>query len=384
MPETWKQRIGAFAVGRSWELLLLAILVATVVYNASQSSVYLDVDNFVNLFHLSIEKVIVAVIMAFVIVNGEVDLSVASVMAMSAAVMATVHDALSWPFALAILSALVAGTAAGLLQGLIVARTGLPSLVVTLAGLIGFRGVARVLMEDTSVGGFPGWFGDLGGRSGLVGPVPFSVTVFFVLLLAGGVVLHRTAFGRSVFVIGNNAEVARYSGVEVARVKLLLFTTSGFVAAAAGVLYAARLGSVRASIASGYELDIITMVLLGGVSIFGGKGTMTGVALAVFTVLNIRNGLGLANVGGATQTGAVGALLILSVLARNLLDQVLARIPGNGAGTRNDGSTDPGPEPLDPLVRPVAPAARSNGQAESAGTGSVLTDVQTQPKEGDK
>lgn len=384
MPETWKHRIRAFAVGRSWELLLLTILAATVIYNADQSPVYLDVDNFVNLFHLSIEKVIVAVIMAFVIINGEVDLSVASVMAMAAAVLATVHDATSWPFWLAILAALAAGTAAGFLQGLIVARTGLPSLVVTLAGLIGFRGVARVLMEDASVGGFPDWFGDMGSRSGLVGPVPFSVMVFFVLLLVGGVVLHNTAFGRSVFVIGNNADVARYSGLDVARVKLLLFTTSGFVASVAGVLYAARLGSVRASIASGYELDIITMVLLGGVSIFGGKGTMMGVALAVFTVLNIRNGLGLANVGGATQTGAVGALLIVSVLARNLLDFILAHLPGNGAGTRSDGTTDPGPAPPEPAEMVAAPAARPNGETARAATGSVLTDVQTQPKEGDK
>jgi rhamnose transport system permease protein len=225
----------------------------------------------------------------------------------------------------AILVALAAAGLAGFLQGLIVAKTGLPSLVVTLAGLIGWRGVARVLLEDRSIGGFPEWFRDLGSRNDFLGPLPFSLTVFFVLLLVGGVVLHRTAFGRSVFVIGNNAEVARYSGLDVVRVKLLLFTTSGLVAGLAGVLFAARLGSVRANIATGHELDIITMVLLGGVSIFGGTGTMLGVALAVFTVLNIRNGLGLDNVPDTTQTAVVGALLIGSVLARNLLDTLLSR-----------------------------------------------------------
>ena len=140
-----------------------------------------------------------------------------------------------------------------------------------------------------------------------------------------GVVLHRTAFGRQVFVIGDNAEVARYSGIDVARTKVVLFTTSALVAGVAGVLFAARLGSVRANIAEGFELDIITMVLLGGVSIFGGSGTMLGVALAIGIVLNLRNGLGLANVEANTQTGVIGALLIVSVLVQNLLDRLPLR-----------------------------------------------------------
>jgi rhamnose transport system permease protein len=308
---------------RSWEILLATVLVGTVVYNATQSPVYLDVDNFVNLFHLSIEKVIVAVIMTFVIVNGEIDLSVASVMAFSAAVLAAVHEGGSVPFGVAVLVALAAGSAAGLLQGLIVAKTGLPSLVVTLAGLIAFRGAARILVEDRSVGDFPEWFDRLG-RKDLVGPLPFSLIVFFVGLVVGAVVLHRSAFGRKVYVIGDNAEVARYSGIDVGRVKLILFTTSGFVAGVAGVLFAARLGSVRANIGDGFELDIITMVLLGGVSIFGGSGNLGGVALSIFVVLNLRNGLGLANVEANIQTGVIGALLIVSVLAQNLIDRFLA------------------------------------------------------------
>ena len=308
---------------RSWELLLAVILVATVVYNASQSDVYLDVDNFVNIFRLSIEKVIVAVTMTFVIVNGEIDLSVASVMAFSACVLAAANEA-GVPFWLSIVLALVAAAAAGFVQGLVVAKTGISSLVVTLAGLIGFRGAARVLLEDRSSGDFPEWFGNLG-RDDLLGPMPFALVLFLVLLVVGGVVLHRSAFGRKVFVIGDNAEVARYSGIDVARVKVLLFTTSGLVAGIAGVLFAARLGSVRANIGEGFELDIITMVLLGGVSIFGGSGTLLGVALAIGIVLNLRNGLGLANVEANTQTGVIGALLIVSVLARNLLDRLPLR-----------------------------------------------------------
>jgi rhamnose transport system permease protein len=305
--------------------VLAGVLVVTIVANSILSPVYLGVDNLVNLFWLSIEKIIVAVVMVFVIVNGEIDLSVASVMGFSAAVLATLHEGGAVPFPVAIAAAVAVGGLAGLVQGLVVARLGLPSLVVTLAGLIGFRGAARVLLEDRSIGDFPHWFDRLGQRA-LLGPLPLAVLVFIVGLVAGWFVLDRTAFGRKVYVIGNSADVARYSGVDVEAVKVRLFVTSGLVAGLAGVLFAARLGSVRGSLAEFFELDIITMVLLGGVSIFGGSGTMLGVALAIFTVLNIRNGLGLANVDGIIQTGVVGLLLIGSVLVPNLADRARAAI----------------------------------------------------------
>ena len=146
-----------------------------------------------------------------------------------------------------------------------------------------------------------------------------------MLLVLAGVMLHRSVVGRRLFVIGDNGEVARFSGIDVARTKVVLFTASAFVAGVAGVLFAARLGSVRANIGEGFELDIITMVLLGGVSIFGGSGSMVGVGLAVCIVLNLRNGLGLANVEANTQTGIIGALLIVSVLVQNALDRLPIR-----------------------------------------------------------
>ncbi|HZM43038.1 MAG TPA: ABC transporter permease [Acidimicrobiales bacterium] len=314
---------------RSWEVLLALILVGTIAYNATQSDVYLDVDNFVNIFRLSIEKVIIAVAMTFVIVSGEIDLSVASVMAFSACTLAFAYDS-GVPFWLAIVLALVAAAAAGLLQGWVIASTGISSLVVTLAGLIGFRGAARVLLEDRSIGDFPAWFGDVG-RADFIGPMPFGLVLFLVLLVLGGIVLHRSVVGRRLFVLGDNAEVARFSGIDVARTKVLLFIASAFVAGVAGVLFAARLGSVRANIGEGFELDIITMVLLGGVSIFGGSGTLLGVALAIGIVLNLRNGLGLANVESNTQTGVIGVLLIASVLAQNALDRLPLRRSGADA-----------------------------------------------------
>ncbi len=301
----------------TWELLLALILAGTVAFNISESSGYLGVDNFVNLFQLHIEKVIVVVTMTFVIVTGEIDLSVASVMAWSASVLAALHEH-DVPLYLAILAALIAAAIAGLLHGWCIARLGLPSLVVTLAGLIGWRGAARVLVEDGSIGGFPDWF-DRVGQESILGPLPLALVIFFALTIAGWVILHRSATGRVLYVIGDNAEVARYSGVDVGRTRLVLFTLSSTVAGMAGVLFAARLGTVRGDMAIGFELEVITIVLLGGVSIFGGSGRMSGVLLAVLIVLNLRNGFGLANVGGNAQTGAIGAILIGSVLAQNLI-----------------------------------------------------------------
>ena len=141
-------------------------------------------------------------------------------------------------------------------------------------------------------------------------------------------ILHRSAAGRVLYVIGDNAEVARYSGVDVGRTRLVLFTVSSTVAGLAGILFAARLGTVRGDMANGFELEVITIVLLGGVSIFGGSGRMSGVLLAVLIVLNLRNGFGLANVGGNTQTGVIGAILIGSVLAQNLIDWLGSRRRG--------------------------------------------------------
>jgi rhamnose transport system permease protein len=322
-----------FALRRRWELFLAVVLVAVFCVNVSLSEFYLGEQNFVNMFQLSIEKLLVVVVMTFVIVNGEIDLSVASVMAFSACVLAALHES-GFPFELAVVIALLAATLAGALQGAFVAFMGLPSLVVTLAGLIGWRGAGRILVEDRSIGQFPEWFETLG-QEPVIGRVSFAVVFFVVELILAGIILHRTAFGRSVFVIGNNANVARYSGVNVARDKMILLTASGFFAGLAGVLFAARLGSVRGDLAIGFELDIITMVLLGGVSIFGGSGTIVGVALAILIVLNIRNGLGLANIDQNTQTGVIGGLLILSVLVPNLV----ARVAGSWRMARHPKQT---------------------------------------------
>lgn len=306
----------------SWEGLLLLILIVVVAMNAAIVPAYLGLGNQVNLFQLSIEKIIVALAMSFIIINGEIDLSVASVMGLAACVVAFLFDR-GAPMWLAVLLALAVGALCGAFNGFWVAYVGVPSLAVTLAGLIGYRGAARILLEDRSISGFPDWFNALG-QQPLLGPLPLAVALFFILYLVALVALNFSGLGRLVYVIGNNREVARYSGVRVPQLKLGLFMLSGLIAALAGVLLAARLGAVRGNTAEGFELDIITMVLLGGVSIFGGTGNLFGVGLAILIILNLRNGMSLVNITGNTQTGVVGVLLILSVLLPNLVAEARA------------------------------------------------------------
>ena len=311
---------------RGWESLLLALLVVIVGANLAHSPFYLGVGNIINLFQLEIEKIIVALMMTLIIINGEIDLSVASVMGLSACVMAYLFRA-GVPLPWAMLAAMASGIVAGLINGFWIAYVGLPSLAVTLAGLIGYRGVARILVQDRAIGGYPGWFNALG-QQGLVGPLTLSIIIFLVMFAVLGIVLHGAALGRLVYVMGNNLQAARYSGVRVRRVKMTLFVASAMVAALAGLLYAARLGSVRGDMAQGFELDIITIVLLGGVSIFGGSGNLLGVGLSILVILNLRNGMGLADITGNTQTSVIGALLILSVLAPNMAQAIHTRWKG--------------------------------------------------------
>ena len=303
---------------KGWEGFLLAVLLIIVFFNASLAPEYLQVNNWINLFQLSIEKIIVALIMTFIIINAEIDLSVASTMGLTASVLAWMNHA-GHPFGLALAVALGVGVLAGAFNGFWIAYVGLPSLVVTLATMIMYRGGARVFMEDKSFGSFPDWFNHLG-QEALIGPLPIALILFGLFVVIAIIVLQYSGFGRYVYVIGNNRDVARFSGINVRRHKLILFTMSGTIAGLAGILFAARLGSVRGDTALGFELDIITMVLLGGVSIFGGSGTIYGVLLSILIVLNLRNGMSLLNLTGHLQTGVIGILLILSVLLPNLAE----------------------------------------------------------------
>jgi len=297
---------------KSWEGLLLALLVMIFAFNTWATPEFASVGNQINLFQLSIEKIIMALVMTFVIINAEIDLSVGSMMGLSAC-------AFGWLFlqgvppGLCIVICLGIGLIGGAFNGFFITRVGLPSLVVTLATLIGFRGLARVLVEDRGINNFPDWFDALG-QQGLIGPVPFALIAFVVLFVLLYGVLERSGFGRLTYVIGSNRDVAEFAGIDTGRHKMVIFMASGLIAAFAGLLFAARVGAVRGDVGNGFELDVITIVLLGGVSIFGGKGTLVGTLLSILIVLNLRNGMALLNITGHIQTGIIGILLIASVV----------------------------------------------------------------------
>lgn len=312
---------------RSWEGFLFAVLILIYAVNAWSSPVFLTPGNQINMFQLSVEKIIVALVMTFVIINGEIDLSVASVMGLAACAFGWLVQA-EVPGGWAIVIALMIGLACGAFNALFIVGFGIPSLVVTLATMIAFRGFARVLVEDRGINAFPAWFNQLG-QKGLIGPVPLAMILFAVFAVIAFLILQRTAFGRKVYFIGANRAVAEFSGLDVRAVKAKIFIASGVVSALAGLLFAARVGAVRGDVAQGFELDIITMVLLGGVSIFGGAGTMSGTILAILIVLALRNGMALQNITGHIQTGVLGILLILSVMVpiiREAGGRLIARV----------------------------------------------------------
>ena len=305
---------------KSWEGFLAIILLVVIIINSLLSESFLSIENQINLFVLSIEKVIIALIMAKIIINAEIDLSVASMMGLSACALGWFVES-GMSMTMALIASITIGAVGGAFNGFWITVVKLPSLVVTLAMLIGFRGLARVLIGDRSIKMFPQWFEDLG-QQPLFLNIPFSVMIFVALLICVVITLEYTGFGRHIYTIGINQNVAFYSGINVARVKMLLFIFSGIISAIAGILYAARLGTVRGDMGLGFELDIITIVLLGGVSIFGGSGSIYGVILSILIVLYLRNGMSLSNITGHLQTGVIGVLLILSVLIPNVLENM--------------------------------------------------------------
>ncbi len=293
---------------KSWEALLVLVALAIFAANALASPYFLDPWNLSDASFNFTEKALIAFAMALLIIAGEIDLSVAAIIALSSTVMgaAMVLGAPVWAL---VALGLGTGLACGAFNGVLVAGFGLPSIVVTIGTMSLFRGISYIALGDGAYTGYPeafGWFGQ-----GYV----WSVFSFeFVLMMAMALVfytlLHRTNFGRLVYVIGNNATAARFSGVQVDRVRFILFLLTGLMSGLAAVCLTSRLGSTRPSIATGFELEVVTMVVLGGVSILGGSGTIIGVVIAAFVMGLVTFGLGLLNVPGIVMSIIVGALLI--------------------------------------------------------------------------
>jgi rhamnose transport system permease protein len=295
-----------------WETLLVLLLILFTWLGSSLSPNFLSASNFSDMTSNLMEKAIMALPLALIIIAGEIDLSVESMLGLASALLGLTYS-LGWPLWLDIPLVLAVGALGGLLNGLLVTRAGLPSLVVTLGTLALYRGLASVVLGPRSVSGWPESFTNFGFGDVPGTLIPWPFVVFALLAGAFMFVLHRTWIGRQLYAIGKNKEAARYAGIQVARVKTLLFVLSGVLSALAGVVLTARFSSARADNGQGFVLDVVTAVLLGGVNIFGGEGTIAGVVLAVFVIGVLRNGLTLADVSPDTQSVAVGALLILSI-----------------------------------------------------------------------
>jgi len=304
------------SLGR-WEVLLLAVLIALVVYGTTVSPVFLTGRNFANAISAVIEVAIMSLPMALIIIAGEIDLSVESMVGLSASILGYLYAA-GVPIELAIVVVLIVGAVGGLLNGFLVTRIGLPSLVVTLGTLALYRGLALVVLESRGISQFPEWFTGFGFGTVPGLPIPWPFVVYLALAFVLAVLLHGTWVGREIYAIGKNQAAARFSGVRVARIKLWLFVLSGTVAALAGVILTARMASARADVGTGLTLVVVTIVLLGGVDIFGGRGTIPGVVLAFLTLAVLGNALRLTNVSSDIQSIVVGLLLIVSVVIPTL------------------------------------------------------------------
>jgi len=295
----------------SWEALLVVIAVIIFAVNSFASPYFLDPWSLSDLTFNFTEKGLIALAMALLIISGEIDLSVAAIVALASTMMGmAVQAGAGTPVLVAI--GVVVGLACGAFNGLLVTRLGLPSIVVTIGTMSLFRGIAFIILGDQAYKGYPESFAFFG--QGYVWWVfSFELALFLVAALIYWFVLHRTSFGRRVFAIGNNPVACQFSGVRVDRIKFILFCLTGLMSGIASVLITSRLGSTRPSIAQGYELEAITMVVLGGVSILGGAGSILGVVLAAFIMGLVTFGLGLLNVPGIVMSIFIGLLLIIVI-----------------------------------------------------------------------
>jgi rhamnose transport system permease protein len=301
----------------SWDSSIILLTVAVLVVASLAVPNFGTSRNFTFLILDLLPIVLVALPMTMIIVTGEIDLSVASTLGLTSSIMGYL-----WNHGMAIQTIIplcvVAGALLGAVNGFLVTGLGLPSLAVTIGTLALYRGLAFVVLGDGAVADFPwnytGWVtGTLGG-----GSVPNVLLLIVVLALIFGVVQHATPFGRSLYAIGANAQTAHFSGIRVARTKFWLYVVSGAVAGLVGVLWTLRYSSARADNGSGLELAVVAAVLLGGVSIFGGKGSLPGVLAGVVLLAALQNALRLEDVSGQALNIVTGALLVLSVLLPNV------------------------------------------------------------------
>ena len=316
-------------VVRRRETQLAVLLLVLFAYAGATSPYFFTSTNIFNLSSGIVEIAMIAFPLALIIITSEIDISVESMMGLSGAVFG--HLLMTGvPFSVAFVASIIVGAVGGLLNGWLVTEVGLPSLVVTLGTYALYRGLAFVILSSNAVSSFPAGFTDF--TQGYINgtPIPLTFIPLAVLAMIVGFILHFTRFGRQLYFTGMNSEAARLAGVRTTRLKILLFMFAGTISALAGIFLAGRLSSARADNGSGFVLDILTIVLLGGVVIAGGEGTVIGVILSIAVVATLRNAMTLANVDSHVQTTLVGVLLIVAVAspyAQRLLRERRARRP---------------------------------------------------------
>ena len=306
-----------------WETILVLLLIVVVVVNARLSPFFLDFYNLSDATFNFSEKAILALAMALLIIVRDIDLSIAAIIALASLAMGLASQA-GAPTPALILLGLAVGVLCGAFNGALVTYFSLPSIVVTIGTMSMFRGIAQVVLGDQALTKYPASFEAIG--QGYISdklPVPISFVLFLAMAAIFGVALHRTTIGRRLFAIGSNPTAALFSGVPVDRIRFWLFVLMGLMAGLASVLLTGRIGSTRPNIALGFELEVVTMVVLGGVSIAGGSGGILGVTLAVLVLGLTTFGLSLINVPGIVISILNGALLIVSIGAPALVKRFL-------------------------------------------------------------
>lgn len=304
-----------------WESGLVVVLVVVLAFGASQSNTFLSGTTLFNLGYNTGYIAIMAMPMMLIIMTGEIDLSVASMLGLSGSVVGYLWHH-GWGLGPAILVALVVGLAGGALNGVLVVRVGLPSIAVTIGSLTLYRGLAEILLGSQTIPApgdrpFPTWFSNLGALPVSGTNITYSTLFFIILAVLFGVVLHLTSLGRSLYAIGLQPEAAQFAGIRVNRIKFWLYVLSGLLCAFAGILLTGQNASVTYNAGLGLELTVVAMVLFGGVSIFGGRGTLPGVVLSIAIIGTLQIALTNENVDPNVQNIITGLLLLISVIVPN-------------------------------------------------------------------
>ncbi|MEK1894233.1 MAG: ABC transporter permease [Rhizobium sp.] len=295
----------------SWEVLLFGVAVLIFIFNSLASPYFLDAWNLSDATFNFTEKAMIAFAMALLVIAGEIDLSVAAIIALASTAMgAAAQVGVGAPGL--VLIGIGVGLLCGMFNGFLVSVMKLPSIVVTIGTMSLFRGASYIVLGDQAYGGYPEDFAFFG-QGYVFWVFSFEFVLFIALAIAFAILLHATNFGRQVYTIGNNDFAARFSGIPVERVKFILFVLTGVMSGVAAVCLTSRLGSTRPSIAQGWELEVVTMVVLGGVSILGGSGKIGGVVIAAFVMGLVTFGLGLLNVPGIVMSIFIGLLLIITI-----------------------------------------------------------------------